>query len=141
METINEIRTEASLELSRFLKIATEKLPTARHEHPFPMPRCFVDTLWHELEAEPGLSSDATLSSLVEMVSHASYLGQGRLPWLDAYHESYGRLGPAWFVSAAGVFREEEYQEYKSTGEWMPAWNCEPALRDEDSKDQQVPGQ
>lgn len=117
-------------ELGRFFSIAAEY--HQRSGRSAMMPRCVVDSMWHQLISQPD-ELNAIIKEYVGVdttIDHAKSDGEGELPWAEIYHARFGELPRIWFISPEGMLNKQALNIYEHTGTLRMSWDCTPAFND-----------
>ncbi len=121
-------RRTALTELGRFFQVAAEyRFKTGQSAM---MPKCIVDTVWHELLDKPQELRALIDNHLgIEMeVAHLKSSGEGLLGWVGVYESRFGKLPLSWFVGLDGVVDDDAFVHYEQTGEVRMSWDCTPGI-------------
>ncbi|MEI8103674.1 MAG: hypothetical protein WCG84_02080 [Candidatus Moraniibacteriota bacterium] len=116
-------------ELGRFFEVAAEyRLKTGGKSAM--MPKCVVDSAWHDLLDKPQELRDLVDLHLgIEMeVAHLKSSGNGLLDWVSVYESRFGKLPLPWFVRPDDSVDDEALAHYEQTGEVRMSWDCTPGI-------------
>ena len=120
-------QTQALAELKSFFLVAKEfQEKTGKTAN---MPKCIVDTVWHDLLEQPITYADLTNDVVGCEVEHLANNGEGEIEWTEVYERRFGKLPAVWFISPEGNFDREAFDHYSDTGVLKMSWDCTPAGR------------
>ena len=91
------------------------------------MPKCPVDTAWHELIKDTPAYKSFTREAVGADVLHVASQGTAVLEWVSVYEQRFGKLPAVWFVDENNALNEVARQQYLDTGVFKASWDCEPA--------------
>jgi len=116
-------------ELGRFFKVAAEYRLASGGQSAM-MPKCIVDSVWHELLDKPQELRSLIDNHLgIEMeVAHLKSSGEGLLGWVGVYESRFGKLPLPWFVGPDGAVNDDALAHYEQTGEVRMSWDCTPLI-------------
>lgn len=118
-------------ELSKFFALAADQ-PTSRMEMFSPA----VDAVWHTLLERPVEYAEFCRAATGgARVDHDSAKGLGDISWIPDYESKYGPLNDVWFMDEHGRLDESLRSAYRGSGNVITAWDCNPAVVEEDAPD------
>jgi hypothetical protein len=85
-----------------------------------------IDQVWHELIEDKETYEAFSKEACGYIIGHGENKDEGLVSFVEAYERRYGKLPRIWFFDANGVFDENRYAEYLSTGNIISAWVCNP---------------
>lgn len=117
------VQTPERTELGKFFQVSVRQFDAGQVA-----PEMFsaaIDAEWHQLLANPEYAAFCAQSA-GRLINHVENTGYGRISWVDAYEEMFGRLPEVWFTGADGVLDERALARYRETGEVWAEWDCSP---------------
>jgi len=126
-DSIEVSQQAAREELGRFFIIAD--LADSAPE----MFSAYIDAEWHRLLGSA--TYDTFCQQVVgHPVGHVTGACEGKVTWINLYHERFGTPPPEWFATATGQVDVTAYRRYLDTptAPVITSWDCVPTTNDPD---------